>query len=99
MVRLGNTEWLLLKFTPIVRTVQSVGESVAFTEPARRPSATKMIALRGGFAGLCPDRTATMHAVQRAKSQEQRAKTLLLSAPCSRLRPDPREPMASRTGV
>jgi hypothetical protein len=45
MVRVGKTEWLLLKFTPLVRTLHNAGVSVAFTEPALRPSATKMMTL------------------------------------------------------
>src|SRR3954463_13003113 len=69
IVRLGNTEWLLLKFTPSVRTPHNVGASTAFTDPARRPSDTNMMTLRRGPGVPCAERTATTHAAQRAKSK------------------------------
>src|SRR5579859_1002133 len=47
MVKVGKREWLLWKNTPFSRMLSMVGASVALTEPARRPSATKMITLRG----------------------------------------------------
>src|SRR5579875_856442 len=51
VVKVGNTEWLFRKSTPRVRTAQNVGVSSAFTEPRRRPSATKMMTLRR--SGVC----------------------------------------------
>src|SRR5262245_12135126 len=51
VVNVGKTEWLLLKLTPLSEPPEVmmsfiVGASVGLTEPARRPSATKMSTLR-----------------------------------------------------
>src|ERR1700722_6416531 len=60
VVNVGKREWLLAKLAPCVRIQYIVGESIAFTEPARNPSNTKIRTLRGcAPAGLfCPTRNA-----------------------------------------
>src|SRR5262249_52859393 len=44
VVGVGKSAWLFAKNTPSARTLARAGGSVALTEPARRPSATKMTA-------------------------------------------------------
>jgi len=58
VVKVGKSEWLFAKRTPCSRIQNIVGESTAFTDPARKPSKTKIRMLRGGcVAGLsCPRR-------------------------------------------
>src|SRR6185437_6359067 len=50
VVRVGNSEWLFTKWTPRSRSAASVGASTGFTEPWRKPSAMKMMILRGEVA-------------------------------------------------
>src|SRR5580692_6452832 len=52
VVKVGKSEWLLAKLTPCSRIENMVGESTAFTEPARRPSKTKIKMLRRGSTDL-----------------------------------------------
>src|SRR5579864_4981083 len=48
VVKVGKSEWLLAKLTPCSRIENIVGESTAFTDPARKPSKTKIKILRRG---------------------------------------------------
>jgi hypothetical protein len=46
VVKVGKRELLSTKLTPLLRTQNIVGASVALTYPPRKPSATKITILR-----------------------------------------------------
>src|SRR5438132_14198616 len=48
VVKVGKTAWLFAKCTPRVRSAVMAGASVGFTDSARSPSTTTMMALRRG---------------------------------------------------
>src|SRR5579871_6946911 len=50
MVKVGNSECELAKFTPWSRTAAMVGALCGVTDSARRPSGMNMMTLRGGCA-------------------------------------------------
>src|SRR6516162_3050338 len=51
VVSVGYMAWLLANQTPVSRSLASAGERVASIDPGRRPSATKMMALRARAPG------------------------------------------------
>ena len=62
VVKVGNSEWLLARFTPWSRSAAMAGAVSGVTIPARIPSGTNRITLRGraAAAAAVPSRPATM---------------------------------------
>src|ERR1700722_12939295 len=53
VVKVGNSEWLLRRFTPSRAIAAMVGAVLSSTMRYRSPSATKSTTLCGRFAGAC----------------------------------------------
>src|SRR6267378_2616215 len=85
VVNVGKSEWLFPKLTPCLRIQSIVGASVAFTDPPRKPSKTKITILCGmaPIGCVCSEKKVE-DAGQAAAAATSRTKIFFIGIPQNR---------------
>src|ERR1700761_8379098 len=86
VVKVGNSEWVLVKRTPCFNSMAIVGAVFSLTMPGRKPSATNRMTLWGALAGCSVGGAAEAEASRNGKSEAAASKRRIKETPHKRCR-------------